>query len=305
MIKIFEHFWIKIIALVLGLLLWFHVATEKEYNYQVLLPVSEIALDEGLTLSQKPPDSLMIVVSATGKQLLRKKWRERGLKMMANQMKPGRHKLRLTTSNTFLSLPTSEISLDDIIFPTSIILVVDRLKEVKAKVTPDIITNSDEGYAVSIISNPDPPEVTLIGPQSIIKKYPIVFTQQKEITGLRNNITLTLPLVKPSGYGISLKPDSVSLTIEVVPVKTRIFEYLPIVIYNTPTNQKVISKPSGIRIELTGSPTEIDLLSKNALIASVDYRHIDSIGRTAIKIDCPSKFKVKNSSADSVTLSIQ
>lgn len=305
MVKVLEHFWIKIIAVILGLLLWFHVATEKYYNYQLLLPVSEIALEKDLTLSQNPLDSLMVVVSATGKQLMRKKWRDRGLKIVANQFKRGRHQLQLTTSNTFLSSPSSDISLVDVVFPSAITLAVDRVAEVRVKVSPDIITEPDEGFAVSVISPPEPPEITLIGPQSIVKRFPVVFTQQKVLKGLRNNLKLTLAIVKPSGFGLSLEPDSVSLTVEVVPVKTRVFENIPIVVYNAPPDRTVIPEPTFVRIELTGAPAEIDLLNRNALIASTDFRHIDVQGRTSIKIDCPSRFKVKNSSADSVTLYVQ
>ena len=112
--KILDHFWLKITALVLGLLLWFHVATEKTYNYQLPLPVEEVSLEKGLALSQAPPDSIVAVVSATGKQLLRQKWRERGLRIIATQFSAGRHELQLTTSNTFLISPSADVSLDDL-----------------------------------------------------------------------------------------------------------------------------------------------------------------------------------------------
>ena len=56
----------------MGFLIWFHVVTEKEYSYELRMPVTEITLQDGLTLSKKPPDSLLVAVTATGKQLLRK-----------------------------------------------------------------------------------------------------------------------------------------------------------------------------------------------------------------------------------------
>ena len=55
--KILDHFWLKITALILGLLLWFHVATEKTYNHELYLPVSEVILGDGLALVDPPPDS--------------------------------------------------------------------------------------------------------------------------------------------------------------------------------------------------------------------------------------------------------
>ncbi|NOY88150.1 MAG: YbbR-like domain-containing protein [FCB group bacterium] len=305
MAKIFENFWLKMIALILGLLLWFHVATEKVYNYQMWLPVSKIVLAKDLALYQNPPESIMAVVSATGKQLMRKKWRRRGVKIVADQFKTGHYKLKLNTSNTFLSLPATAVTLVDVVSPTTIDLAIDRFSKKKVKVNPNIITEPDEGYTVSSISPPVPKEVTLYGPYNIIRKYSQVYTQRKELAGLRNNLSLTLPLALPVGYGLSISPDSVRLSIEVVPVKTRIFENVPVVVYNVPAQKTVTPEPSSINIELTGPPSEIDLLNKNALIASVDYHKIDSLGRASITINCPSKFKVKKYSPDSVRMIVQ
>ncbi len=289
-------------ALVLGFMLWFHVATEKIYNYQVLLPISEIVVKEDLTLAQSPPDTVMVVVSGTGKQILRKKWRERGVRIIASQLRIGRHSVELSASNVLLAYEASGISLEDIIAPGSITLQVDVLSEVQVDVRPDIITEPASGFAVGSISKPEPAQVTLIGPRSIVGNHPAVFTAHKELSGLRNSISLTLPLATPEGYGIRLEPDSVRVTIDVVPVKTRIFENIPIVVYNAPPNQNVVPQPASIRIELTGSPTEIDLLNRNALIASADYTQINGGGYSPVKIDCPSRFRVKKVSADSVLL---
>ncbi len=303
--KLFEHFWLKITALLLGTFLWFHVATEKIYNYELFLPVEDVVLDEELALWQSPPDSLMVVVSATGKQLMRQKWRESGLKIMATQFKQGRHRIELTTSNTFLVSPSTEVSLDEILDPTSVVLMIDQLVDKQVTVVPDIITEPDEGFALGDITGITPAQITLTGPRSVVSTINEVSTEAKELQGLRNNLSLTLPLATPKGYGLSLDPDSVTLTVRVVPVKTRVFEGIPIVLYNAPTDKKVSHQPSSLRVELTGPPAEIDLLNKNALIASADFARADETGRAPIKVDCPLKFRVKNSSADSVTISVQ
>jgi len=305
MMKILDHFWIKIIALILGILLWLHVATDRHYNYQMNLPINEIVLDSNLTLAQKPPESLTVTVSATGKQLIRQKWRERGLKIIANQFRPGRHSLTLSPSNTLLSSPISDLTLKEIISPSHFDLLVDRQASIPVKVQVDVITEPGDGFAVSSISSPVPDEVTVWGPQTIIRRIKEISTERKELKGLRNNIDLTLPLVTPDLYGISLDPDSVSVIIEVVPVKTRQFDNIPIVVYNIPSNRKVTVIPDHISIEISGPPADIDLLNKNAIIASTDYKQMSPDGRTPLKIDCPVRYNVKNISTDSVTLSLE
>ncbi len=302
MAKIFEHLWIKIIALVFGLLLWFHVATEKNYTYQLYLPVSEIILEKGLTLNSSPPDSLMVTVSATGKQLMRKKWRSRGLKIVASQFVKGQYDLNLNTSNVFISSATTDVTLEEILSPSNIKISVDNIAEVLVRVESDVLAVPDDGYAVGSISSIVPNEVWLKGPESIVRKIPVIFTENKVLKGLRSNIELTLPLAKPFGHAIELTPDSVSLMIEIVPVKTRIFSQIPIMLYNRPHDAVVELIPEFVKVELTGPPTEIDLLNKNRLTASVDYNNRSSSQKSFLTVDCPVKFKIKNATPDSVLL---
>ena len=73
--KSMTNIWLRTGAVLMGLLLWFHVATEKTYNHQLTLPINEIMLAENLALAENPPESLTILVTASGKQLLRNKWR--------------------------------------------------------------------------------------------------------------------------------------------------------------------------------------------------------------------------------------
>ncbi len=301
MSSLLENFWLKIVALIMGLLLWLHVATEKTYNHEVRLPLTEIVLEDSLTLVNTPPDSLSVMVSATGKQLLRQKWREYGLRVNATQYGTGRHTLSLSPVNTSLAATGNPVTVEGIVTPTSLTLDIDRVGEARIPVQPNLVIEADEGFAVARQSDPEPPDVSVRGAVSLVRALRSVSTVQREISGVRNNLNLTLPLVPPEGYGVSISPDSVRIEIEVVPVKTRVFENIPIVVYNVPAGGKVTIYPKVINVELTGPPEDIDLLNRNALVASVDYRHRDSLSQAPIKIDTPANFRVKKASADSVT----
>ena len=189
MMKLLENFWLKIIALIMGLLIWFHVATEKTYNYEVDLPVAQVDLKDSLTLASNPPDTVQAKVSATGKQLLRKQWREEGVRINASRYLVGRHRVTLNTSNTFLISASSNVTLDDIVFPSQIELNIDRQGEVVLPVIPDVVTIPDDGFAVNAPVRVTPPEVTLHGPNSLLDQYTTVLTSSEELTGLKNNVT--------------------------------------------------------------------------------------------------------------------
>ncbi len=295
-----DNFWLKVVALIMGLLLWFHVATEKVYNHEVRLAVAEIVLNDSLTLANVPPDSITVVVSAKGKQLLRQTWRDYGVRIHALSYGVGRHTLGLSAANTSLAVGGSRIAIDGVVSPTSINLLVDEIAEKQVDVKVDLTIKTDEGFAVSRILEPFPREATVRGAQAVVRRLGSVSTVAREVTGVRNDLSLLLPLVHPLGYGITLQPESVVVDVEVVAIKTRIFENIPVVVYNVPAGRLVSIHPQVINIELTGPPEDIELLNRNTLVASVDYRRRDSSGIAPIKIDAPSNFRVKRSSSDTV-----
>ncbi|MEA1981281.1 MAG: CdaR family protein [candidate division Zixibacteria bacterium] len=294
--KLFKNIWIKIFALILGFLLWLHVATEKTYNHEINLPISDIVLKDNLSLASEIPDSITVVVNATGKQLLRKKWRSRGLRINASQFQAGRHNLTLSIGNTFLTISEDEITLGKIISPTSLQIYIDQKLDKKIKVIADLTTFPDPDYAVDKITAPMPNEITITGPRILIRKIDSIKTEHRLLTGLRNDITLNLPLVPPKGNHIFIEPDSVTIDISVVPVKTKLFESIPVVIYNSPSDKTFNVEPSSIKLELTGSPGEIDRISSDIITASIDYLQIDSNHFAPIKVVCPPRFIVKNQS---------
>jgi len=119
---------------------------------------------------------------------------------------------------------------------------------------------------------------------------------------LRNSLTVLLPLVKPEGYGMTLDPDSVTLSVEVVPVRTRVFEDVPILLFNVPPDSEVTVNPAWITVILTGPPVVIDSLRLDAVVASADYMQAVGSGKVPVKIDCPSSLRVKSISVDSVAV---
>ena len=84
--RLLNNLWLKLLALLVGLLVWFHVVTEKTYTYEVTLPVTDVDLRDDLTLATLPPDSIEIIVSAKGKQLVQNSWRELGLRINAREL---------------------------------------------------------------------------------------------------------------------------------------------------------------------------------------------------------------------------
>ena len=71
---------IKILAILLAILLWFYVVSQKDYEYELTLPVTEVDYPAGLGLVEGMPDSLSIKIFAEGQKLLSNNWKRAGLK---------------------------------------------------------------------------------------------------------------------------------------------------------------------------------------------------------------------------------
>lgn len=301
--KILDNFWLKVTAVVLGLLIWLHVATDKQYTYQLHLPVTDVTLNDSLTLAERPPDSLLVSVSGTGKQLLRKKWRSRGLRINASHLRVGDHQITLGTDNTSLAGAAGTVQLDEVLAPTQITLHVDRIIEKRTPVVGNLLVEPADGFALAAPVLVRPDSVTLRGPRTVLGDIAEVTTEQKRLSAVRADVSLVLPVVLPDMFGLSVRPDSVNLLLTVVPVKTRVFERIPVRIFNLPPDSHYVAVPPTVTLALTGPPEEIDMLAPTAITASADYRKsLATGGKTAVRVDFPPAFRLKEISTDSVRM---
>ncbi|MDZ4723550.1 MAG: CdaR family protein [candidate division Zixibacteria bacterium] len=303
MVTFFENIWLKLLAVVLALLIWLHVATEKNYTYVVSLPVTEISLRDTLTLSAPAPDSVTLAVSASGKQLLRKQWKRDGIRINAAQYPAGEQVIELTPLNTSLVAPSDDLSIEDIISPNYIKLDIDTQAQFSVPVNPEISSEPDDGFALGCLITVVPSHISVSGPRSKMNILTSVSTLPIDLRGLRDKVTLNTPLNKQSLLGFSTKFDTVNVTLEVVPVKTKTLSSIPIVVFNAPPDAEITTTPRSIDLVVSGPQDEIDSLSASAITVSADYRRADPAGRAELKFDYPKIFKLKSFSADSVQIS--
>ncbi|MCM2272692.1 MAG: CdaR family protein [candidate division Zixibacteria bacterium] len=299
---ILNNFWLKLLALLIGLIVWFHVVTEKNYSYEVTLPVVDVDLRDDLTLATMPPDSLYIQVSAKGKQLVQSAWRENGIRINISKMPAGHHSLILSPEIVQLDTPRKNVVVEEVLAPSQWEIEIEPKETVELPITPTIIATAEDGFAVSRRIEATPERATLTGPGSVVRQYSSLLTESKELTGLRSSVTVRARIAVPKLLGMRVEPDSVTLRIDVVPVKTRVYDNLAIAVYNAPPDHTVRTNPPVVRVELTGPPEDIELLNRNALAAAVDYRKMTREGMAAVSVDCPAAFRVKTVSEDSVRI---
>nr|MBN2276649.1 hypothetical protein [candidate division Zixibacteria bacterium] len=299
MTGILDNLWVKIAAVILAVLLWFHVATDKVYQYSLTLPLAQVDLTGDLVLLEPPPDSVRVVVSATGKTLLRSDWKKRGLRLSINRGHVGIFKVDLALSNLGL-VKVDKVELTDIIEPREIYVTCDTRMEKEIPVHSRVVVMPDDGYAVSENDSIIPAAVMVSGPKRYVTDIQFMETEKTVLEGVRNDFARGVAVVSPEMYGLKITPDSVTAYINVQPVRRRDFKDLSIRLINSPPLKNVAIEPSTINIRVSGISEAIDSLTDRQISIIADYILKGQNDKIPIQVVVPPSVSILYKSSDSV-----
>lgn len=301
--KLFENLWAKLAALLLAFLLWFHVATDKVFQYEITLKLEEVDVADDLALSEAPPSEFTVIVSAPGKRLLRSDWKKSGVRLIIDRSRPGRFKMDFDHTNVSL-ITSANIELVSIVSPREAVLECDQKirKDIPVKSAVTIIP--DEGFIISKNDSLVPDNVVITGPKTLVNKVEYIETRTEMHAGVRNDLSMRVPLVYPDIYGLSIFPDTVNFFVSVSPIKTRVFSKIPIRFDNAPFNYDtlLIIEPGHLEVRVGGLPDQIDSIQPEDISAVVEYISTDGRKKMPVTVEMPSSLTLLHQSVDSVEL---
>lgn len=299
--KLFENLWVKIAAILLAILLWFHVATEKTYQMEISLPLAHIELSEELVIAEPPPDSIKVLVSASGKTLLRSDWKQSGLRLVVSGSRAA--KFRTDVSPTNLSLVKADkVELLEVILPREIVLTCERKMQKTVPIISKLTVYPDDGYLIDENESIFPREVTLTGPRGRLKYIESIETISKTIEGVRDNFSSRIALNRPDIYGLVMDPDTVVAYFNVTPIKRKEFKDITIKLINIPRGKNYVISPKTVDLRVAGKTETIDSISAEFYSAIADYILSDSNGVIPVQIVLPPSVSLLYKSTDSVKL---
>ncbi len=300
MSKIFENLWIKLAAILLAFLLWFHVATDKIYEHEFDLKLEQVDIVDDLALGEAPPSDFKVVVSGTGKKLLRSDWKKSGLKLTVDRNRPGRVKVNFDKSNLSL-VKTYKIELLSVVSPREAVLDCEQKihKKVPVKLAMNIVP--DNGFVLSKNDSLVPDVVVVSGPQNRLRAIDSIMTISDTFRGIRNNLSMRVPLAYPDIYGLEIFPDTISYMVNVLPTKTRVFSEIPVWLINIPSHSTsdFSLEPKFVELKVGGIPELIDSMYTIDISATADYNKINNAGFIPIAITVPKSISILSQSIDS------
>src|SRR5438132_4195547 len=116
---LFDNLGLKVFALVLALLLYLHVRTDRTDEETLYFPLEVRNLADSLALATSPPDQVGVLLRGTGKQLIRLRFLRPVMSIDLSGVAPGTYERPLVPGDVPLG-GTSDVSVLGIRDPQSV-----------------------------------------------------------------------------------------------------------------------------------------------------------------------------------------
>jgi hypothetical protein len=293
---------LKIVGLILALLLWFHVATNKHYEIDLQYALEYINLPEALILTAAPKEGIAVRLRASGKQLLRLWWTNRVWLLDL---------LGVGTGEVALNLRTGDIPLYGIEDVTVLGFAESGrlnlwLDSLEMKTVP-VYTNE------AFIAAPEyvrigplvliPDSVQLSGPRGLLAGIDALALEPIDREEWSEEINEAVAVALPPAYNVQCAPNEVRIYQAVEKVTIRVFDSLPVTIVMTDPDELCTVKPPWVSVEVRGPESQMQFLEPDSVKVVYAAARGDTSGaRCALWVDVSPPFQVLKVEPDSITV---
>jgi YbbR domain-containing protein len=257
-------------SLFLGFLLWFTIASDKEYTHVIDVPLSIETLGENLVLTKLPPKTIKLKIKGKGRSLV-------GLNFVEQQI--GIEFPEITSSQTLnlndyknqFQFPQDlGIKILDVVTPKKIAIEVDNYEEryFPLKVSYDVKTIP--GYLL-VDHKSEIDSVLVSGPKSLLEKMRFVETKTIKRDEERFPFDITANLISPRKGIVFLFPEKTQINFNIEQLVERTVYNIPIQIINVPQDIKAEATPTTISVRVKGGETRVSDLSIDDIDVLFDY----------------------------------
>jgi len=299
---IFQSFWFKLVAILMALLLWFHVATDKVYEYTQTFPLVIINIPSNLVLAEKLPDQVEVKIRGKGKELLKLFLSERkSVNLDAKEFKDGETNYGLKPNQ--IPIPEGlELQVSDIRSPQELKIKLDHLLEKKVKIQPDVRILPADGFVQVGELHYIPKEVVISGPKMWVNGLGEAHTQKKVIQNADKPISDQLDLVLPPGYNLNLSFRRISFSVDIQKAGEKMISDLLVQLINIPKYREVEIQPDRISVTISGAESLVSRISPDKIKVIIDCAKAVRKEKTKLPVlvELPSEVTLKRAEPDSI-----
>ncbi len=223
----FNNLTLKIGAVLLALLLWVHVATNKAYEYQLEGMLALTNVPAGLVLVSDFPSTVTLRVKATGKQLIALAAKDIVVRVDASEFREGSIEHDLTDRIAAAAFDQVYERVE-IAFPRKLFLRFERVSEKNVLIGSEVKAKPADGYLIAGRPRIEPEMIRVSGPATVIRNLKKISTAAVELNGLTTSTSHKVRLMVPDSLHLSLSDSSVSISLNVEPMAERLLDSLAI-----------------------------------------------------------------------------
>jgi len=216
---LFDNLGLKLVALLLALLVYLNVYTDRPATLIVSFPLQIGDLPDSLSLSGPVPAAVQAELRGSGKQLIRMRLMEPPVKLSLAGVETGRYERALTPAD--LPLPSDfAIQVERLVSPRTVELQVDRKGHRRLPVAArvDGVPAGGVVWNGSVTVSPGTVEVT--GPAHELATLDSVRLDVVSISGKRDTVTATVGADALPDW-CDMNPDGVAVNVPLEPEATR------------------------------------------------------------------------------------
>ncbi|MDO9390997.1 MAG: CdaR family protein [bacterium] len=247
--KIFKNLDIRLASLVLAMLMWFHAATEREYQQKIYCPVLVSNIPSGFVLAATPP-LVPCQIKAKGKDMI--VFKLNPPKVLADMANRQVKKLTFDLSPELLRYPFNLKAVEAAFVISEITVNLDRLGQKEVRVLPDVSGIPASGYIVCDSTAAEPSLVIISGPQRLLEKIDSVYTWPVKVDGRSENQRVRCRVAPPDTLLFRAEPESVWVKLCFEKTQERLYKNVPVALLNRGQGYLVSFSPGTIDLAVSG-----------------------------------------------------
>ncbi|MGB2697518.1 MAG: hypothetical protein WBD28_06625 [Candidatus Zixiibacteriota bacterium] len=298
----FRDIWLKLGALFLALLLWFHVITDRSYEFTLSCPLKVVNIPDNLIIYEEVPREVNFLVKGKGKTILKLFLSQRE-ELKIDGSKFTAREINYQIKPEEISLPTENLEVQEITFPERFNIKLDYFRKKKVKVIPRIVINPDVDFLFLGDVKIQPQEVVVEGPRRFVRTISSVLTESKVIEEVKEPVSESVDLIPPDGFNVRCEPKKVNFFANVQQgVKREMM--VKIANLDSTSGKNIIINPDHVNLTLLGEEKKINTLKPEDVVVTLDLKGTKGKYKFPPIIKLPPQIRLISVNPDSLEVEI-
>ena len=270
-------------SLILALLLWIFVVSEKEYNMLLDLPIEARNLSAQMAHKEEVPSYASIKIRGTGRDLFKSILLKNyaGFKLVLD-LEGISEEYEFNLNEYFEKYPRKvvlplnyNLSFVEVIHPNRIKISLDEYQVKKVPIIPNIHISPRPGYMLvgDVILKPN--VIQIAGPKEEIALINHVETAYDTISDIETTFDGKIKIFSKKRL-IEYSPTYVEVSLNIQQISERIIADIPVVINDVPEKIRVFPSPQTVSLTVVGGLQRIASLQPDEINIIISFNDWDS-----------------------------